>query len=176
MNRNRYSTIALLPALSLLLLCSCQTPRILYSPPPPCPAPIIVLPPFAIAEISPHDAQYFGGFSYLFSKGYYRAARSLLQTRAALPNLVPAVRDRLIFDWALADLHLGPSEYREGMGLLGRLKETETPYELRAAAQILLRDHRENMKLQREQSQLLDKLSQVKKTLKEFSNLEKSLK
>jgi len=142
----------------------------------PCPTPVIILPPFAIAELSHHDAQYFEGMPYLFSKGYYRAARSLLQARSAISNLPSPVRDRLVFAWALADLHLGPTERKEGMGLLGTLDEKSTTYELKEASQLIRRNHRENLQLKREKAQLLEKLSQVKKTLTEFSNLEKSLK
>jgi hypothetical protein len=143
---------------------------------PSCPAPVIILPPFAIAELSHHDAQYFEGLPYLFSKGYYRAARSLLQARSAISDIPPAVRDRLIFAWALADLHLGPKGTKEGMDLLGTLDGKKTPYELKEAAQLIRKDRRETLRLEREKAQLTQKLAQVKKTLKEFSNLEKSLK
>ncbi len=62
------------------------------------------------------------------------------------------------------------------MGLLGTLDEKSTTYELKEASQLIRRNHRENLQLKREKAQLLEKLSQVKKTLTEFSNLEKSLK
>ncbi len=142
----------------------------------PCPHPVVNLPPFAIAEISHQDAKYFEGMSFLFSKGYYVAARSLLKRRASLPNLSGHVRDRLVFAWALADLHLGPAERNEGHDLLATLNEVGTPYELKEASQRLMEYAEETAKLRREQVLLRQKISQVKKTLKEFSNLEKSLK
>ena len=162
--------------LCLLAAASCQSLPPQRKPAPVPPPQVIILPPFAIAELSHHDAQYFSGMSYLFSKGYYRAARSLLERRAALPNLSTNVRDRLIFAWALADLHLGPTERLEGYALLGKLNETSTPYELKEAAQRLISDAQEASRLRRDRTLLLQKLNQVKKTLKEFSNLEKSLK
>lgn len=174
---NRYPSAAtLLASFALLLLSSCQTPHMLSRPSVPCPAPVIILPPFAIAELSHHDAQYFEGMPYLFSKGYYRAARSLLQARSAISNLPSVVRDRLVFAWALADLHLEPAERKEGLDLLETLDGKETPYELKEASYLIRKDHKENLQLKREKAQLLLKLAQVKKTLKEFSNLEKSLK
>ncbi len=159
----------------LLTMASCQSVPPARTP-PPCPTPVVILPPFAIAELSHHDAQYFGGMSYLFSKGYYRAARALLMQRSSLPALSPAVRDRLVFALALADLHLAPAERQEGENLLGTLNGEKTPYELKEASQRLLADAQESARLRRERTLLLQKLSQVKKTLKEFSNLEKSLK
>ncbi|MCL4486117.1 MAG: hypothetical protein M1537_07320 [Nitrospirae bacterium] len=161
--------------LMLLPLLSCQSVPPVRTP-PPCPPPVVILPPFAIAEISHHDAQYFGGMSYLFTKHYYRAARVLLKQRSSLADLSPAVRDRLVFAWALADLHLGPGERHEGRDLLRTLNGEKTPTELKEASQRLLADAQESSRLRKERALLLQKLSQVKKTLKEFSNLEKSLK
>lgn len=162
-------------ALLVLPMTACQSLPPVRTP-PPCPPAVIILPPFAIAELSHHDAQYFGGMSYLFSKGYYKAARALLKQRSSLPAISPAVRDRLVFAWALADLHLGPTERHEGQNLLGTLNGEKTPYELKEASQRLLADTQESARLRRDRTLLLQKLSQVKKTLKELSNLEKSLK
>ena len=117
-------------ALLVLPMTACQSLPPVRTP-PPCPPAVIILPPFAIAELSHHDAQYFGGMSYLFSKGYYKAARALLKQRSSLLAISPAVRDRLVFAWALADLHLGPTERHEGQNLLGTLNGEKTPYELK---------------------------------------------
>lgn len=162
--------------LFLGLLGACAPPRMMTGPAASCPTPVIILPPFAIAELSHHDAQYFEGMPYLFSKGYYRAARSLLQSRSSIPNLPGAVRDRLIFAWALADQHLGPAEMKEGQDLLRDLDSTKTPYELKEASRLLRQNRKEELRLNRERNLLREKLTQVKKTLQEFSNLEKSLK
>jgi hypothetical protein len=109
---------ALLLFLSMTLLSACQGAH-LSRRPSDCNTPTIILPPFAIAELSHHDAQYFTGMPYLFSRGEYRAARDLLKARALHPEISQAVRDRLIFAEALADLHLGLRGHKEGMDLLG---------------------------------------------------------
>lgn len=161
--------------LTMTLLSACQGAH-LSRRPSDCNTPTIILPPFAIAEISHHDAQYFTGMPYLFSRREYRAARDLLKARSLHPEISQAVRDRLIFAEALADLHLGRQGRKEGRDLLGRLDGTKTPYEIREASKKLLQQASDNAKLRRENAEIRQKLSQVKKTLKEFSNLEKSLK
>jgi len=166
---------ALLLFLSMTLLSACQGAH-LSRRPSDCNTPTIILPPFAIAELSHHDAQYFTGMPYLFSRGEYRAARDLLKARALHPEISQAVRDRLIFAEALADLHLGLRGHKEGMDLLGGLNGTKTPYEIREASKKFLQQEGDNARLRRENAEIRQKLSQVKKTLKEFSNLEKSLK
>ncbi|MCL5953990.1 MAG: hypothetical protein M1509_05735 [Nitrospirae bacterium] len=165
----------LLPLLALVLLPACQEVHI-PSHATECSPPVIILPPFAIAELSHHDAQYFSGMPYLFSRGYYRAAREILKARASHPEISQDLRNRLLFAEALADLHLGASGRREGATLLSGLDTPKTPYEIREASQRLLDQTRRNAQLRRENNELRQKLSQVKKTLKEFSNLEKSLK
>ncbi|MGC8529949.1 MAG: hypothetical protein ACP5OP_07115 [Leptospirillia bacterium] len=161
--------------LALILLPACQEVHI-PSHPAECTSPVIILPPFAIAELSHHDAQYFAGMPYLFSRGYYRAAREILRARASHPEISQDLRNRLLFAEALADLHLGASGRRKGATLLAGLDTPKTPYEIREASQRLLDQIRRNAQLRRENTELRQKLSQVKKTLKEFSNLEKSLK
>ena len=103
----------LLPLLALVLLPACQEVHI-PSHATECSPPVIILPPFAIAELSHHDAQYFSGMPYLFSRGYYRAAREILKARASHPEISQDLRNRLLFAEALADLHLGASGRREG--------------------------------------------------------------
>ena len=161
--------------LALILLPACQEVHLARHT-PECSTPVIILPPFAIAELSHHDAQYFTGLPYLFSRGYYQAARTILSARASHPEISQDLRNRLLFAEALADLHLGGSGRREGESLLASLDTPKTPYEIREASQRLLDQIRRNATLRRENSELRQKLSQVKKTLKEFSNLEKSLK
>lgn len=166
---------SLLPLLALLLLPACQEVHLVHHT-TECNPPIIILPPFAIAELSHHDAQYFSGMPYLFSRGYYQAARVILKARASHPEISQDLRNRLLFAEALADLHLGRTGRREGSMTLSALDTPKTPYEIREASQRLLDQISRNATLRRENNDLRQKLSQVKKTLKEFSNLEKSLK
>ena len=161
--------------LALLLLPACQEVH-LSRHASDCNTPVIILPPFAIAELSHHDAQYFIGLPYLFSRGYYQASREILKARASHPEISQDLRNRLLFAEALVDLHLKAAGRREGETLLSALDTPKTPYEIREASQRLLDQIRRNATLRRENNELRQKLSQVKKTLKEFSNLEKSLK
>lgn len=159
-----------------LLVGGCVTPQKPAPLPPPMP-PVIYLPPLVTLPLSDRDSRYFKGIPVLFEDGSFQSLKPILKARLALPGLTDAVRDRLRFDLALVDLRLRDRGSRmEAEDLLIRLDAFGAPYEIREAAGIILRFWKEERHQRQTNRELKKKLEQVKKTFRELSTLENSLR
>jgi hypothetical protein len=159
-----------------LLVAGCVTPPKSPPPPPPMP-PVIYLPPLVTLPLSDTDSRYFKGIPVLFEDGSFRSLKPILKARLSLPGLTDAVRDRLRFDLVLVDLRLGDAGSRmEAEDLLIRLDAFGAPYEIRETAGILLEFWKQARHQQAANRELKKKLEQVKKTFRELSTLENSLR
>lgn len=148
-------------------------------PPPvqPVMPPVIYLPPLVMLPLSDRDSRYFKGIPVLFEDGSFQSLKPILKARLALPHLTDAVRDRLRFDLALVDLRLkDPASRLEAEDLLIRLDAFGAPYEIREASGIILSFWKESRHERQTNAELKKKLEQVKKTFRELSTLENSLR
>ena len=134
-------------------------------------------PPLVMLPLSDRDSRYFKGIPVLFEDGSFKSLKPILKARLALPHLTDAVRDRLRFDLALVDLRLKDAASRlEAEDLLIRLDAFGAPYEIREASGIILSFWKESRHERRANAELKKKLEQVKKTFRELSTLENSLR
>ncbi len=155
----------------------CAGPVSLPPPPQVSSYPVIFLPPIVAAPLSDQDSRYFKGIPILFEDGSWKSLQAILKARLALPQLPDSIRDRLMFDLALVELRLKDLPSRiDAEDLLIRLDAFGKPYEIREAAGLILKSMKETRQERALNQELKKKLDQVKKTFRELSTLENSLR
>ncbi|MHB8542912.1 MAG: hypothetical protein ACYC9S_02760 [Leptospirales bacterium] len=163
--------------ITFLMGSGCAGPKVAPPPPPTSSAPVFFLPPIVMVPLSDQDSRYFKGIPVLFEEGHWKSLQPILRARLALPHLPDNVRDRLRFDLALVDLRLGdPLSRMDAEDLLIRLDAFGKPYEIREAAGLIVKFMKENRHARAANQELKKKLGQVKKTFRELSTLENSLR
>lgn len=139
--------------------------------------PVIILPPIVTVPLTERDSPVFRGIPVLFADGSWVGLRAILKARKSLPGLPPEVLDRLDYDLALVDLRLqDPEAVREAKVLLTRLDAFGKPYEIRESAGLFLKLMNEIHQVRVSNMDLRKKLDQVRKTFRDLSTLENSLK
>jgi hypothetical protein len=147
--------------------------------PPPVSSspPVIILPPIVTVPLTERNSPVFRGIPVLFADGSWVGLRAILKARRTLPGLAPEVQDRLDYDLALVDLRLqDPEAVREARMLFTRLDAFGKPYEIRESAGLFLKLMNEIHQGRVANADLRKKLDQVRKTFRDLSTLENSLK
>ncbi len=155
----------------------CAGPRLSPVPSQTVASPVVFLPPIVTIPLSDQDSRYFKGIPVLFEEGSWKSLQPILRARLALPHLADNVRDRLMFDLALVELRLGDLPSRmDAEDLLIRLDAFGKPYEIREAAGLIVKFMKEARHANAANQELKKKLDQVRKTFRELSTLENSLR
>lgn len=163
--------------ITFLVGSGCAGPKVVTPPIQTAAPPVFFLPPIVMVPLSDQDSRYFKGIPILFEEGSWKSLQPILRARLALPHLADNVRDRLMFDLALVELRIGdPLSRMDAEDLLIRLDAFGKPYEIREAAGLIVKFMKESRHARVANQELKRKLDQVRKTFRELSTLENSLR
>lgn len=176
MSSGRFFIGAIFLIFSLVVLGGCSS-----MPNPPAPRedlPRIVFLPQAVSPFWGGGSSHFlTGLSKLFDAHDWDKLDSLLNERLSEKDIPGDVMARLLYDKALVDIETPAGKrLEEARKILKTLDVDRVPYDVRESSHILLRMIDRNARLEESNRILTHKLDQVRKTFKDLSNLENTLK
>jgi len=176
MSKRHLSGRAIFMVLALVLMGGCSSMQ--NAPAPREDLPRIVFLPQAVSPFWGGGSSHFlNGLSKLFDAHDWDKLDSLLDKRLSEKDIPGDVMARLLYDKALVDIETpGGKRLEEARKILKTLDVDRVPYDVRESSHILLRMLERNSRLEESNRVLTHKLDQVKKTFKDLSNLENTLK
>ncbi len=176
MSDGRFFRGAIFLILALVTFGGCSSIR---NPPAPREdLPRIVFLPQAVSPFWGGGSSHFlTGLSKLFDAHDWDRLDALLDKRLSEKDIPGDVMARLLYDKALVDIETpGGKRLEEARKILKTLDVDRVPYDVRESSHILLRMLERNSRLEESNRILTHKLDQVRKTFKDLSNLENTLK
>ena len=176
MSDGRFFRGAIFLILALVTFSGCSSIR---NPPAPREdLPRIVFLPQAVSPFWGGGSSHFlTGLSKLFDAHDWDRLDALLDKRLSEKDIPGDVMARLLYDKALVDIETpGGKRLEEARKILKTLDVDRVPYDVRESSHILLRMLERNSRLEESNRILTHKLDQVRKTFKDLSNLENTLK
>lgn len=176
MSNGRFFGGATFLILALMTFGGCRS---MQSPPMPREdLPRIVFLPQAVSPFWGGGSSHFlTGLKKLFDAHDWDKLDALLDKRLSEKDIPGDVMARLLYDKALVDIETpGGKRQEEARKILKTLDVDRVPYDVRESSHILLRMLERNGRLEESNRVLSRKLDQVRKTFKDLSNLENTLK
>ncbi len=176
MSKGRFSGGAIFLLLLLVALDGCGS---MNTPPAPREdLPRVVFLPQAVSPFWGGGSSHFlTGLSKLFDAHDWDKLDDLLNKRLSEKDIPGDVMARLLYDKALVDIETpGGKRLEEARKILKTLDVDRVPYDVRESSHILSRMLERNARLEESNRILTHKLDQVRKTFKDLSNLENTLK
>ncbi len=165
-----------LSLMALMLLGGCSSTH--TASPPREELPRIVFLPQAVSPFWGGGSSHFlTGLSKLFDDHEWDKLDALIDRRLAEKDIPGDVMARLLYDKALVDIETpGGRRLEQARKILRTLDVERVPYDVRESSHILLHLIERNGRLEDSNRELTRKLDQVRKTFKDLSNLENTLK